>query len=267
MDERPVFSPTLASIIEAMLAGKFENPILGLYGAALLLAAREYDEGENAAARQVKERRPRTMKLARDDYGWALEPRLFEAVIANLRKLLGTNHPDVEALSLCSIDPNLHPGGPFRIPPMLRRSWSILVRASNRKPDLLPIETWTPIAAMVPVGPFLAWRPSGARTSPVARPIGGWSAFRMPVQRLVSFLVGPAATAITEIGDAAVAALRSAIPEDARPRDLLPEEEPGAVSARLARLAIELDVPRAAIERAVQRDTPAVQVPQPSGRS
>jgi hypothetical protein len=85
-----------AGSIRAMLGAKFENPMLGIYGAHLLIRDPQYDRG------------------------------LLNEVIGNLKRLVG-RHPDV--LSLCLLDND--PGdGPieFRWPPMLRSSWSLIVR-------------------------------------------------------------------------------------------------------------------------------------------
>lgn len=148
-DDRAVFSKRISDLLTDMLHGKFENPILGIYGAHLMLMARGYSgHSEHTSG----------VSLNPLLYQWAHDDNLFTEVIGNLRSLLGNAHPDVEALSLKCIEAEMRATAPFRIPPMLRRSWSLLVEASNARPDLLPIDTWRNIAAMVPVGPFLAWK-------------------------------------------------------------------------------------------------------------
>lgn len=96
------------NVVQEMLYGKFENPMLGIYGAHLLL---------------LREK---------------LEPMYLRTIVGNLRSLLGT-HPDVEALAL-----GLGPGESsyiFEVPPMLRRSWSLVLNASVKRPDLVPLDS------------------------------------------------------------------------------------------------------------------------------
>ncbi len=89
------------SVIRDMLHGKFENPMLGIYGAYLMLRGR-YDRA------------------------------LLVEVAGNLRRMLG-NHPDVLALFLVLDDAA---GGPleFRDPPMLRSAWNVIVARSGVVP-------------------------------------------------------------------------------------------------------------------------------------
>ncbi len=94
-------------IVDELLWGKFENPMLGIYGAHLLLLNKE---------------------LASDR---------LHLVIANLRELLGRQHPDVEALALkVALDdvPSM-----LDYPPMLRKSWWYVLDATVRRPDLVPL--------------------------------------------------------------------------------------------------------------------------------
>jgi hypothetical protein len=96
-----------AADLEAMVGSKFESPMLGIYGAHLLLLS------------------------SRPDH------RLLDMVVANLRVLVG-EHPDVLALEL-------RPGAReraadlrFETPTMLRASWDLVVRASHRRVSLVP---------------------------------------------------------------------------------------------------------------------------------
>jgi tetratricopeptide (TPR) repeat protein len=94
-------------IVDELLWGKFENPMLGIYGAHLLLLNK---------------------KLVSDR---------LHLVIANLRKLLGRQHPDVEALAL-KVAPDDVPSM-LDYPPMLRKSWWYILDATVRRPDLVPL--------------------------------------------------------------------------------------------------------------------------------
>jgi hypothetical protein len=80
-----------------MFRWKLENPMLGILGMHLLLKNQESDT------------------------------ELLQTIIQNLRNLLGDPHPDVEALAL-----RLEQTGSyvFQSPPMMRRSWSLVVNAT-----------------------------------------------------------------------------------------------------------------------------------------
>lgn len=150
-DERPVFVEEL----DRMLKGKFNNPMLGILGAHLMLLASERTVAKAAeGARQerlgVKTADPQLPETQFDQ-------DLFDEVIRNLRGLLHDDHPDVEALSLKCGDPALRTKQPFVIPPMLRRSWSLIVEASNEHPGILHPNTWNRVAMRSPTQPFFSW--------------------------------------------------------------------------------------------------------------
>jgi hypothetical protein len=109
-----------------LLHGKFENPMFGIYGAHLLLMDQ------------------------------SLDLKLLNIVVGNLRRLVGKNHPDVEALA---IKINAESDFTFNIPPMLRRSWGIVVGETFENPNLVPL---TSLAAKISTRiwgsePFLLW--------------------------------------------------------------------------------------------------------------
>ncbi len=104
-DARAVISPT---DLRAIVNGKFQNPMLGLYGAHLLLLQDKPD-------------------LA-----------LLHIVIGNLRNLLGP-HPDVQALELLLDSSAKDRAMPvFEVPPMLRSSWKIVLQNSIAHPEIVP---------------------------------------------------------------------------------------------------------------------------------
>jgi hypothetical protein len=115
----------LSNDLRSMLQGKFSDPMLGIFGAHLLLREQEIDES------------------------------LFHIVVDNLRALLG-DHPDVEALRLRLQDPTVPP---FGVPPMLRRSWELILNATVMRPELVPPDS--PLAGIAPriwgEGPWLIW--------------------------------------------------------------------------------------------------------------
>jgi hypothetical protein len=94
------------AILDALLVGEFEDPMLGLFGAHRLL----------------RQKHPEVLDLSQ--------------VVKKLRDLLGTQHPDVEALAL------LLGSGPtpyvFGAPPMLRKSWPLILEATVQNAALVP---------------------------------------------------------------------------------------------------------------------------------
>ncbi|MDR3636402.1 MAG: hypothetical protein P4L84_21545 [Isosphaeraceae bacterium] len=153
------------SVVREILDGKFDNPLLGLFGAHLLLQKWEADQqAKRSAGGPVADRlggeQSRTVFDEYLDglYGGGVT---FQTIVENLRRLLGHGtHPDVEALALL-LDPSgggyrfqapptlrrnrrgklvgAH-GGRYRfeIPPMLRRSWALVVAATAEHPELVP---------------------------------------------------------------------------------------------------------------------------------
>jgi hypothetical protein len=116
--------------IREMLRWKLENPMLGILGMHLLLKNQESDT------------------------------ELLQTIIQNLRKLLGDPHPDVEALAL-----RLEQTGSyvFQSPPMMRRSWSLVVNATAVRAELIPAgsladEIWNRLWGGEM---WLIWRPGG----------------------------------------------------------------------------------------------------------
>jgi hypothetical protein len=120
-------------VTRQMLWEKYENPILGIYGAHLQLLSNT--QGLNT----------------------------IETVVNNLRRLLGAPHPDVEALAL-GLQSDARTSYVFNIPPMLRRSWSLVLEATVRKPSLVPADSFAAQVAPHLWGddPWLIW------TRPVA---------------------------------------------------------------------------------------------------
>jgi hypothetical protein len=119
--------------LEEILVRNFDNPIAGILGGHLLL--------------QEEGRRPRpSAKLS-----------LLDSVVANLRALVGDEHPDVEALSLHCPTTSLRATKPFRQPPLFVRSWELIVEASQILPELLPFELWERVRAVIPVSGYFIW--------------------------------------------------------------------------------------------------------------
>ena len=135
----------LAGKLRDMLDRKFEQPMLGIYAAHLLLLEKELDTA------------------------------LFEIVIRNLRILLGDSHPDVEALSMATNESGT--AHVFTTPPMLRASWMLVVRATARRPDLVPIGSLSAQVAdcVLSNEPWLTWLPPGQSKRSISIPAGSES--------------------------------------------------------------------------------------------
>jgi hypothetical protein len=104
LDKRAV----LKDEIHMMLWEKFENPMLGILGGHLLLMDATPDLN------------------------------FLRIVVGNLRGLLG-EHPDVEALALPLEEPQST--FTFGTLPMLRKSWKQVLKASIRRPEIVPIDS------------------------------------------------------------------------------------------------------------------------------
>lgn len=92
-------------LLERMLDSKFDNPMLGIYGAHALLA------------------------------GEAPDLSLLRIVLGNLGALVPA-HPDVEAVALYLGQSAVT--AEFATPTMLRNSWSIVVDKATERPELVP---------------------------------------------------------------------------------------------------------------------------------
>lgn len=143
-DERQVGS----EMVKKALRGKFTDPMLGLLGAHLMLLAR----GDAQPARRREKTSTRLAAPVRFDQG------LFNLVVRNLRWLLGSSHSDVVALATQATDPSLADLGPIKDPPMLWRSWPLLVEASNERPELVSEDLPLRLADILPMRPYLVWK-------------------------------------------------------------------------------------------------------------
>jgi hypothetical protein len=116
--------------LRQVLSGKFEDPILGLFGAYL---------------------------IARD---CAADHRLLDTVLGNLSILLGKEHPDVRALALRRNAASDPPVEEFPSVPMLRPSWDLIVEATIRGRCIVPVNSPAGVIApsVVPSFPWLTWR-------------------------------------------------------------------------------------------------------------
>lgn len=114
-------------IIQTIL-GELENPMLDILGGHILLLDKEPNI------------------------------ELLRKIIAKLRQLIG-RHPDVEALALASGLDSEEGSYIFKDPPMLRRSWSLILKATIHKPDLVPLNSLASRVSQCVWGhsPWLIW--------------------------------------------------------------------------------------------------------------
>lgn len=130
-DERSSATSELLNYVR----GKFQNPMLGLYGAHLLLLLKQ-----KASAASIE--RP----VGYDD-------GLFHEVLENTASLFGEDHPDIAALR--GKDARTET---LRFPPMLSHGWKNLLDASADRPELVPPRLWRRTAQRTQTEPFFAWR-------------------------------------------------------------------------------------------------------------
>ena len=130
-DERSIKN----SLSSDPLLGKFLNPLAGIVGAHLLL-------------------------LSENNGGPGLSQ--LNEIVAKLRAMVGTEHPDVEALSLRCPNPSLHRRAPIGAPPMFERSWELLLDASQDHPELISPTLWKKVHVRAAVPPYLVWCPDEA---------------------------------------------------------------------------------------------------------
>jgi hypothetical protein len=138
-----------ASDLNAMLWGKWEDPLLGILGLHLLLRQPEPDL----------------------EFADNVLQRLRGSILRSFR------HPDIDALALDVARRRGTPieMPPFETPPMLRQSWNILVDATAKRPGLiLPGSLAFQIADRLwGTGAWLIWQVP--LEEPVQRPDAGWA--------------------------------------------------------------------------------------------
>lgn len=175
--------------LKEMVNRKFENPMLGIYGAHLLLPAlRTQTSRESLQADDVVGRRASSAVRAIQQVAgvtadgiagpstMATVSEVLRTLIGHLKSILG-DHLDVRALEL-QLDRNI--GGnrsfpPFHAPPMLKLSWEIVVAASAAEPTLIPPGSLTDRIAdrLWGSGAWLVWQvPPFASKRIRANPIG-----------------------------------------------------------------------------------------------
>jgi endonuclease G len=130
-------------LLNELLTDKWDDPLLGIYGAYLLPF--ETTEQQSVASGVIQ-------NLA-----------LLVQGPAGVLPQTGFRHPDVDALALrlsLSRNESLSSFEPFAYPPMLARGWRTLMEAARQRPDLVPKGSLTAevAARLVAADPWVAWR-------------------------------------------------------------------------------------------------------------
>jgi hypothetical protein len=123
----------LSDAMRAQFTSAAASPMLALVGAHLLI--REAND-----ERERLQREPGATSTVVDGNRGALR-----IIVDNLRRAVGGSHPDVEAVATVAGNPDT--GFVFDVPPMMRRSWPLLLALSVERPAAIPAETITARAA------------------------------------------------------------------------------------------------------------------------
>jgi hypothetical protein len=163
--------------VAELLRAKFRNPIVGIYGAHLLLMS--------------------------GNTKWDL----LRGAVTTLKTLIGP-HPDVQALTRLPQLEDLADDQRYDLPPMLHNSWTLLVGHSTASPELLPTNSYATRIANRLWGShgWLVWHPPPA-THPAARsmaPGGRTSATPMTVDAALAIIQKSVTDGYRTIGSAAV---------------------------------------------------------------
>jgi hypothetical protein len=137
--------------LKEIILGKLRDPMLGLYGAHLLLLA----DPPDPVTGDLKGVDGHLAKI----FGFNVT---FAQIVHRIKSFHGmAEHPDVQALEL--LLPDAHrPAGTFTNPPMFRQSWRPVVRASYRDPKVVPNGCLSQDIALrvLNEGVWLLWRNS-----------------------------------------------------------------------------------------------------------
>lgn len=231
VDQRNIMNHEL----EHLLLGKLENPLAGLLGAHLLIAKAERDPASESKSLSA-----------------------LNEIVPNLRSLLGSHHPDVEAISLKCPDEALRTTLPFHGLPMLEGSWRLMVAASENNPSLVPASLWDRVRAAMSISGLLIWATDTATRNSHAQQLQNW----------VREMTAPAAAepASAAAGENVVLeSMMSPVSASAGPlrrlRNMTPIGKIRSKAAKLvklepAELARKLGVPAAAMSELLEKKEP-----------
>jgi Caspase domain len=200
---RNLFAEGRGVQLAELLLAKFADPIAGIIGGHLLLRAMGEAEPDPARIEQ------------------------FDAAVANLRSLVGPDHPDVEALSLRCTDLGLRTTRQFTAPPMFRHSWQLVTEASYQRPELVPAGLWQRVHASVALGGFFVWAADEQTRTAHAGQLSRWISQYAETGEVPAAASGPAKPSASRgpavPGSAGLAAAAPAAAPIAAPAAVLPE--------------------------------------------
>jgi hypothetical protein len=114
------------SLVDELVSENFDNPLLGLYAACLLLNERPNEKAQ------------------------------FRTILDHLLPLLGPDHPDLQALWWQRDDNSQIGDGRLHVLPMLRTSWNLAVDRSIRTLDVFSLGTfYNKLPRIIPSAPWL----------------------------------------------------------------------------------------------------------------
>ena len=204
--------------LEDLLMRKFSNPMAGIIGGHLLLVERERNP-----ARDIS---------------------LLDTVVRNLVDLVGKNHPDVAALALQCADARLRRVGALIGPPMLHRSWGMLVQGAAKRPSLIPSAMWSRVHALTALAPYLVWTTEELAKAAARQQLV--QAILQPQQASPTFAEGPVAFTAPVVETVAATAVESTQP--GRRARLAFQSAPQSLRPTQRARAARMNVPPSAFE-------------------
>lgn len=152
---RDAFADGRGERLRTLLLRDCEDPIGTMIGCHLLLRTLE---SERSSADQTS----------------------FDEAVVRLRSMVGTDHPDVEALSLRCAAPELRATTPFPTPPVFALGWRLVVEASYARPDLLTLALWQRVHASTTFSGFFAYAVDDATRRAHADQLERWLSEHRP---------------------------------------------------------------------------------------
>ncbi len=137
--------------MDSLIYGKVEDPLLGVYALHVLLLEKKQ------------------------------HPYDLPVILTHLTERLGETHPDLQALR-CQIDPGSMPRDLiFEAPPLLYRSWQLMIRAGRQNNGRIPQTGIVSELAenILSIKPWLIHRLQSGETSPSPAPVSLASAERI----------------------------------------------------------------------------------------
>jgi len=148
-DERKIATDVLGELWETS-----DDPMLALFGAHLMLISRDSN------LREAAERSTGRLDEKAVTAPVLFDQARFDRIVDRLFRDLGDGHADVTALATQRSHQSLGALRPITAPPMLWRSWILLIAASNVAPNLVPVDAWQRSFQVLPLRPFFLWAPT-----------------------------------------------------------------------------------------------------------